>query len=101
MIASQRYEKTSEWRVMASTVIRPSTFTDSDAVELVHETADIRDTQGGQTYSKGVHRVYAKYVVTGKSAKKVKTFYGETAWTAAIRLYEDIYFEYQREMPLW
>lgn len=71
---------------------------ENHAVFLVHEAADIKDTQSGSdyTYSNGVHRVYAKQGLSGKSVKKMRTFYGELAWSNATRLYDDHYFELAR-----
>ena len=96
MRASQRYAIVSSWRVVDKKTLWVGGTSENHAVFLVHESADIRDTQGGWEYTNGVHRVYAKQGLSGKSVKRVKTFYGETAWSNATRLYDDYYFEFAR-----
>jgi len=101
MRASQRYAKVGSWRVVESKVFYVGGNTEDHAIELVHEVADMRDTQGGYEYSDGMHRVYATHLISQKSAKRVKTFYGELAWSNAERLYGDIYHEYQMADTSW
>lgn len=101
MRASQRYEITSPWEDVDRSVFWVGSDTENHAIELIHETANIRDTQGSYEYRRGAHRVYATHLLSQKSAKRVKTFYGESAWSDAARLYGDIYHEYRMADTSW
>lgn len=101
MRVTQRYEIVSPWSIVDRKVFWVGGSTENHALVLMHEVADIQDTQDGVMYSRGVHKVYATHLLSQKSAKKVKTFYGESSWSDATRLYDDIYFAYQREGSTW
>lgn len=101
MRASQRYAKVGSWRTWSSKVFWVGGNTEDHAIELVHEEADMRDTVDGHEYTDGMHRVYAKHLISQKSAKRVKTFYGESAWSNADRLYSDLYNEYRMVDTSW
>jgi len=101
MRASQRYAKVGSWRVVKSMVFWVGGDTEDHAIELVHEVADMRDTVGGYEYTDGMHRVYATHLISQKSAKRVKTFYGEYAWSDARRLYDDIHQSYRMADTSW
>ena len=101
MRASQRYAKTGAWREVDAKVFWVGGTTENHAIKLFHEVADMQDTVTGDMYIDGMHKVYATQLLSQKSAKRVKTFYGESAWSDATRLYDDIYFEYRREDTEW
>lgn len=93
---SSRYEVISAWReVERETVVSGSWGEDRPDVLVIHETADIRDPRGGWTYREGAHRV--RSFRGGRSFKRLRTFYGETAWMDAERMFSDIVAEVRYE----
>lgn len=97
MKASQRYKIVSRWRAIEARVFWIGGDAEDDAIRLIHEVADIRDTQDGHVYDSGARRVYATHIASGKSAKRMRTFYGDYAWDKAYGLYWNLCFEYDRE----
>lgn len=90
MRASKRYEIVGRWATVGDYTVEPFFSDNGGAVLVTREVADIRDTQDGHLYSEGAYRVKATYVTTGRSHTKLKTFYGEQAWSASRNLYQDV-----------
>jgi hypothetical protein len=98
-----RYKVISEWEE-TSYDREPQTivFYDEDNGEDLHVTfaiqvADIKDTKSssGTVYKHGAHRV----VKNGKAVKGkggTAPFFGETAWSDAVRLFDDLTLEARR-----
>ena len=101
MRASQRYAKSSEFSVVDSKVYWYNGSSENHAIEVQHLVADITDTVGGYEYAQGMHKVTATHLLAQKSWKRAKTFYGETAWSDATRLYDDYCFELARGDTSW
>jgi len=98
MRASQRYAIVSPWYEQHRITTGPANTSENFSVTVVHETADIEDTQQPYEYRNGAHRVSAKYGLSGKTYQgtrkglsgRTKTFYGEMAWMDAERLFNDL-----------
>ena len=98
MRASQRYERTSNFRITNVQTCRFLREEDNTewTVRVERLVADMKDTQGGYEYTQGMYKVTAIDLDTRKSWKRAKTFYGEMAWSDSQRLYDDHSQELQR-----
>jgi hypothetical protein len=101
MRASQRYAKVSEFRTVASQVYWFNGDTENHAIEVQHLVADMQDVVNHNVYQEGMHKVTATHLLSQKSWKRAKTFYGELAWSNATRLYDDYCMELARGDERW
>jgi len=74
-------------RLVEENTVKPI-FTEGEPVIVRHYEGDYT-TPDGYHYIGGVHRVTATYK-SGKPYQRPKTFKGETAWSRAERLFDDI-----------
>ena len=98
-----RYTVTSEWVTdehdRPAVVVNEYDETKDAVFEATYaiQSADLTDSRGGHVYRFGAYRV----VRNGKPAKRGKggtiPFMGESAWSDAARLFDDIVFAAQRK----
>lgn len=89
---SKRYTATSEWRMRDQRLAAPffARNADNPRVLVTLESADIHSADGWD-YDDGAYRVRSE--AGGKSYRRAKTFYGETAWMDGQRMFNDIISE--------
>lgn len=85
----KRYTVTSDWRENQSITIEGDSWSDTPAVTVVHESADIHANRDGFDYRDGAHRVRS-FLADGTSYKRARRWYGESAWMSAEREFSDI-----------
>ena len=92
---SKRYQVVGEWRERERRLAAPMFARDQDKprVLVVLESADIH-SRDGWDYQDGAYRVRA--TVGGRSYRRARTFYGETAWMDGQRLFGDIIGDVER-----
>lgn len=86
---SKRYQVVGGWTQRERRLVAPMFARDADKprVLVTLESADIH-SRDGWDYGDGAYRV--KATVNGKSYRRARTFYGETAWMDGQRLFDDI-----------
>jgi hypothetical protein len=86
---SKRYQVVGGWRERERQTVEPTFARDADKPEVVVvlESADIH-SRDGWDYQDGAYRV--KATAGGRSYRRARTFYGETAWMDGERLFGDI-----------
>lgn len=84
---SARYKVHGAWEMNKESTVRD--VWDERKGTVVTETADALDTRTGNVYHAGAYRVRVLRAKT-KGLPRGKTFIGETAWSDADRLHDDM-----------
>lgn len=69
---------------------------ENGSITVTHVEGDYRTPDGFYHYG-GVHKVTAVHTLSGRSYARAKTFKGESAWSNAERLFEDLVWKIRRE----
>jgi hypothetical protein len=78
-------------RVIQRLTTGPAGSDENHSVTIVWESGDYQ-TPDGFDHVDGMHRVSAKHTLSGRSFIRTRTFKGETAWSRAENLFDDIVF---------